>query len=558
MTTRTFQAYEIPLSKVFSNEYHFEMPLYQRPYTWEASNTEELLSDLLDAAMGSDPYFLGSIVLIKQDRQSVFEVVDGQQRLTTLTMLFCVLRELADCTQRKNNLDSFIYEIANSYAGTEDRFRLQIRERDREFFQDNVQKPGRLEDFIAGNNQPPGSSRELICQSAKYLWDELQDKQPAERDILATFLIQNCYMVVVTASNQDAAHRIFSVLNARGMDLSATDILKSHVIGEVPVKSQEAYTAQWEEIEEALGRDGFDRLFGHLYTIFMRRKPAKSLEQSFEPDVLSQTNGIKFIDDVLVPYSDAYRMILETSFHGTEYEEKINKCLQSLNRLSGKISFWIAPAMEFIHQFSDDGERLLRLLQDLERLTYGMLFLPVSRDSRRTRYDLILRALEFGIDQVFEDTNSLQLSDGERREIAQKIDGPLTFLTSDLKRALLLKLDEVLVDAGARYDHKMITIEHVLPQNPSEASEWFKLFSEDERDYWTDRLANLVLLSRSKNARAQNYGFEQKRNEYFNRKGVTPFALTTQVLNETEWTPEILEKRQNILTQLLSNEWRLA
>ena len=78
---------------------------------------------------------------------------------------------------------------------------------------------------------------------------------------------------------------------------------------------------------------------------------------------------------------------------------------------------------------------------------------------------------------------------------------------------------------------------------------------EDERLQWTDRLANLVLLSRNKNSRAQNYSFERKKREYFQRDGVTTFALTVQVVNETEWTRQVLERRQKNLIDLLKKEW---
>ena len=87
------------------------------------------------------PYFLGSIVLIKDEGNSLSFVVDGQQRLTTLTMLFCVLRELAS-GDAQSELDGFIREAGNRLRGTQDRFRLSLRARDKDFFQDNVQARG--------------------------------------------------------------------------------------------------------------------------------------------------------------------------------------------------------------------------------------------------------------------------------------------------------------------------------------------------------------------------------------------------------------------------------
>jgi hypothetical protein len=124
---------------------------------------------------------------------------------------------------------------------------------------------------------------------------------------------------------------------------------------------------------------------------------------------------------------------------------------------------------------------------------------------------------------------------------------------------LLLRLDSLLASAGATYDHSIISIEHVLPQNPAEKSKWLEWFQDEEQQtYWTHRLANLVLLSWRKNTRASNWDFERKKMEYFQRDGVTPFALTSQVITVTKWTPAVLEQRQRELIDKLKVEWRLG
>jgi hypothetical protein len=81
-------------------------------------------------------------------------------------------------------------------------------------------------------------------------------------------------------------------------------------------------------------------------------------------------------------------------------------------------------------------------------------------------------------------------------------------------------------------------------------------FSTSERAQWTHRLANLVLLSRTKNAQAQNFDFVTKKEKYLKR-GVVTFSITTEVLGQNAWTPELLEKRQAELLGLLTAEWRL-
>ena len=126
-------------------------------------------------------------------------------------------------------------------------------------------------------------------------------------------------------------------------------------------------------------------------------------------------------------------------------------------------------------------------------------------------------------------------------------------------RVLLLRLDTLLAEAGASYEHPIITIEHVLPQNPKRGSQWFRDFpDEEERTEWTHRLANLVLLSRIKNSGAGNYEFDYKKGEYFQKGGASAFVLTASVRDESEWTPEVLERRQRKLIDVLKKEWRLG
>lgn len=112
---------------------------------------------------------------------------------------------------------------------------------------------------------------------------------------------------------------------------------------------------------------------------------------------------------------------------------------------------------------------------------------------------------------------------------------------------------------GASYDHPLITVEHVLPQSPAPESSWHAWFTDEQREHWVHRLANLALLTRRKNSEASNYEFNAKKERYFSTKtGVSPFVLTTQVLGESEWTPALLEQRQAALVSVLSRLWNLA
>lgn len=558
MAESAFTAEQIDVKHVFNNDYRFVMPSYQRPYAWSEDETAELLQDLLGAMKdesGVSPYFLGSVVLVNKSG-TCYEVVDGQQRLTTLTMLFAVLRDLSD--KDRNELHGFVSEKSGRISGTEERFRLSIRNQDNDFFQGNVQKMGRVKDFVESSPKNLSDAKKSILNNTKYLWGKLSEESEDNRLELSQFIVQHCYFVVIKASDRNSAHRIFSVLNARGLDLLPTDILKSEIIGQVPKANEFEYTEKWEALEDGLGRDSFRDLFGHIHMIHVKRKPQeKTLDRSFIKDVLQgalkPVHGEAFIDKVLQPYADVYQAVSNSAYDGDEFAEEINRRLQNLNRVTNMVSFWIAPAMEFCKTYRDDGRKLYGIIKDLERLTYGLLFLPGNRDSRRTRYEKVLDDLHKGT--ILEDASALQLTDSEKRTIVDELNAPLQ---GRLRKPLLQFTDSLLADSAANYEHKIVTVEHVLPQNPKDGSEWIANFQDEEqREEWTNKIANLVLLSRSKNSSARNYDFERKKSAYFQKKGTTTFALTTQVINESKWTPKVLERRQKRLLDALKKEWRL-
>ena len=124
---------EHPIRKIFSDDFVFRIPPYQRPYAWGNDQAEELLEDLLTAVgdekgpvEDTEPYFLGSVVLIKKDGQPQADVVDGQQRLTTLTILLASLRKIVD-EDLARGIRNFLFEEGNVALGTRDRPRLEVR-----------------------------------------------------------------------------------------------------------------------------------------------------------------------------------------------------------------------------------------------------------------------------------------------------------------------------------------------------------------------------------------------------------------------------------------------
>ena len=123
---KSLSAHEYPVSKIFCDDYLFKIPSYQRPYSWTTEQASELVMDLQDYIKGKkgdidtlNPYFLGSIVLVKGDK-SESEVIDGQQRLTTLTILFSVLRDLVEDTDVKNEITKYLGQKGSKLLKTKD------------------------------------------------------------------------------------------------------------------------------------------------------------------------------------------------------------------------------------------------------------------------------------------------------------------------------------------------------------------------------------------------------------------------------------------------------
>jgi hypothetical protein len=559
---RRIEAHEVPLHEVFSSDFSFRIPDYQRPYAWEREQAVQLLEDLLDT-VGRDedePYFLGSVVLVKESEDAAAEVIDGQQRLTTLIILFAVLRDLAEAGQLKGEIDLRIREPGSLLLGLEPEPRLRLRQRDQAFFEQRVQTPGATEEIA--NLDPATLSTDaqaFIRDNCIALRERLADRSSDQRLALVQMLATRTYLVVVSTPDLPSAHRIFSVMNARGLDLSAADIFKSLVVGRIGETNETGaamYADRWEDAEEQLSRDGFGDLFLHVRMIFAKERARKELLKEFEEQVLSRylpDTPTAFVDDVLVPYANAYRRLRDCDYVAGHGAQDVNAWLRRLHQIDN--NDWRPPALWALHHRGGDPEWLGGFLRALERIAASMLIRRVYATPRATRYAAILRALEN--DEGLE-SESLELTSADRAATVSLLRGEL-YHVAPVRKYVLLRLDELLANnPGVSYDHKIITIEHVLPQTPAEGSHWLADFSDEERAHWTHRLANLVLLNRSRNSAAQNYGFDHKKRHYFTSgDGVAAFALTTQVVAAPSWTPAVLELRQESLIGALTAEWAL-
>ncbi|GAB5898440.1 DUF262 domain-containing protein [Mycolicibacterium mageritense] len=553
------KAEELPVMKVFSSDYDFRIPDYQRPYAWQVEHALQLLEDFEQSLRDGidDAYFLGSLVLVRPPASQTVDVIDGQQRLTTLTIILAILRDLTTDRQIRGELEKFINEPGQKLANIPPRPRLQLRAKDNQFFGKYVQSSGNISTLIALDPaQLETDAQKSIRANTEALYTRLTTWDEHAWEALASLISTQTYLVIVTTADITSAYRIFSVMNARGLNLSPPDIFKSNIIGAMPAAHQSEYSEKWEDAEDDLSRNDFQDLFLHIRMIFAKERGRREILKEFRAQVLNQylpDQPERFVDDVLIPYVDAYERILKQDYVSTSGADKVNNWLRRLVQLDN--NDWRPPALWAMRHHNDDPQFLDQYFAKLERLAASMLIRRVYATPRSTRYADLLKQLEqgHGIDCA-----AFELSSAERKETKRKLNDEI-YRIAPVRKYVLLRLDETLANSpGVSYDHKIITVEHVLPQNPSAGSPWLKSFTEDDRDYWTHRLANLVLLNRTKNSEAQNFSFSKKKAQYFtSKKGTTNFSLTSQVLSCTEWTPAVLETRQFDLTKQLTKLWSL-
>lgn len=477
MTTK-IEAQERNIGDIFSDLYQFEIPPYQRPYAWEEEQARELLDDLLDAMDNRDAsgglYFLGSIVLVKLPAEAQARVIDGQQRLTTLTILLSVLRDLTTDLEHKIERRSYVYQRASADKGLKDRYRLLLRERDRPFFLKYVQSPG------ATDNLPDVTklegSQQRIAENAKTLRTQLEGLPEERRNALIAFLIQHSYLVVVAVPTAEAARKIFTVLNARGLDLTPTDILKADLLERAGSSIEASLANRWEEVEQALGRERMVALFVHIRMIYERDKPRLALEAGFPKFVRPFTEDADaFISNVLEPLADAWLLLTDTARVQKHFGSEAAKAVCSLDRIDNKD--WVPPALLRMWKWGhEESSAIAEFLIALEQLAYFLFVTRAGVNDRIRRFSAVMG--EFEPRKGKDTSDGLSLSDREQQQFVRVISGPL-YQASRVCKPVMQRLDEALSSGGASYD-ELVSIEHVLPQTVDDGSEWALWFPDEE------------------------------------------------------------------------------
>ena len=526
---------EYPLSKIFSADFEYHIPGYQRPYAWTEEETGILFDDLYEffQTEAVDNYFLGSIVLIKDENKPYADVIDGQQRLTTLSILFSVMANSFHTEAYRNNCKKYLQEGGNILEGIAAQPRIFLRDWDQDFFSKYIQDI-QLDALVQIDPVTLDTeAKRHIQKNCTVLREKFSEVFNDENDLLkfTQFILTRCFLVVVSTPNQESAFRVFSVMNSRGLDLLPTDIIKSMTIGKLPKDEEQKYTEKWEELENLTGRDGFNEVFTHTRTIFAKERPKKNLLDEFKEYVIKQTSPKSLVDEYLIPYTEAYVCLKNCDFSSTQNAEEINELLLWLNKTNNHD--WMPPAIKFLTDHKNDSVYILWFIRKLERLASYLLVTAKDVNQRMERYKWILVEMESRPDNnLIAPLENIELTDWEKQQFIDALNGEIYSMTAKRRNYIIQRLDSFLSDGGATYNTKLFTIEHVLPQHPSADSEWMKLWPDTQTQrFWLNKIANLVPLTRQRNSAAQNYDFNTKKIKYFQSKnGTSSYTLTTQVI----------------------------
>ncbi len=539
------EAAERTISQILTEQIRYEIPAYQRPYSWEKGNVEQLLDDVWEAfAANDEEYFIGSLITIEREKGRLYDVVDGQQRLTTLNLIFSRLRDGVD-EPAKSELGRRVLP-RNALTGEEESPRLTLRQRDQNFFRRHV---------LAGETVPEAVRKEVAKEQdapKQRIIENLEaiDSFIAQHDqktlkLFANYLLSRVYVVFVTTASWQSAYRLFNVLNARGMALSNADLIKNMLfarLGGNATRSSDLDEA-WLELEEQIGIERLDQFMAHHRSSIVATKARKALHEEFEPLIETAASPFTFLDEVNTSARN-YLRVLRNEFEAPA----ARRAVRSLKRVA--FEEWIPPLLAFLNRPVADmpeGE----FIDLLERITYQNWIRRLAFTARLTAYFQLITAIRAG--KNADDIHAIFRANANDDEFRSLLDGEV--YGRPFAQAVLLRLEEADQDESVTKDFGgKITIEHVLPQALKDAY-WRERFSDDEHRLWLHRLGNLALLAGIKNYKAQYFPFDRKKKIYAERNNRVSFDTTKPILSADHWTKDLLIARQADLVDRAQRIW---
>lgn len=559
LNTRTINYLEL-----IGNGKAFRVPSYQRDYSWSEEQWEDLWNDLLELQnQPDDRHYMGALVVEgKSDRD--FLIIDGQQRMATLSVLALAvierLRSVADRGVEPEANRDRANELRSRFIGEKDpaslveTSRLYLNETDNAFYQDYLVQ---LRPPLNPRGLP--KSNRLLWECFRYLSErinevtQLQDDGAALARLLSETVARQLLFILITVDDDLNAYTVFETLNARGLELTTTDLLKNYLFSRVRVAADlQALQRRWRALIATVGQERFPEFL--RYHILCEQPKVRS-QRLFKlvRERVKTPQDIFALMEALEARAELFAALSDPN-HG--YWAELTEAKPFVRELNLFRVRQMMPLMFAVwERFSrEDFVRVLRLVSIISfryTVVSGLntnVLEPVYHEGAKSVLDGIARTPR----QVLERLRTIYVED-------ERFEQNFALLTIDtggqrkkLAKYILARVEQDLSGRACDPDTDPGTIEHILPENPQD--EWAEHFPRERWESDVYRLGNLTLLEVASNRQVANATYAEKRSAY----AASTYTVTRQIpeIAPEQWTPELLDARQNRLAQRAVHLWR--
>ena len=539
----------------------YRVPPFQRDYSWSEENWEDLWQDV--KALHINPnssHYMGALVLQSSDASDkAFTIIDGQQRLATLSIIaIAVIEKIQKLVNREEEAEANQKRqeiLKRTYLGDRDprslRYssKLFLNENNNDFYQSNLinlRKPLNIRSLAKSN--------QLLWQAFQYFSDHLEELQEVIRsgEELATFLTdtvaQRLLFIQINVEDELNAYTVFETLNARGIELSSTDLLKNYLLSlfRGPDDLQEAQR-QWRRIVNTVQMEKFPEFLRYYLSLKHTRVRRERLFKIVRESVEDAQKAFDLLDK-LENYSSLFIALGNSNDEFWRDTPENRPYIRELELFRVKQAY---PTLFAAYEkFSPENfTHLLKLICVLS-FRYTVVS-SLNPNELETLFNKVAIAITNGETinprQVFDSSRSVYVSDEKFSQDFSLLSISTKGQKKKLGRYILCKLEADASHIDVNEDS--FSIEHILPESPTDG--WRQSFSDAQVEEMTYRIGNLIPLEPNLNRQIGNELYAIKRTIY--QQSV--YALTKNVVAE-EWTPDKLSTRQRHLAQRAVHIWR--
>ena len=543
-------------SELLSKGTKYTVPSFQRDYSWEQEQWEDLWVDI-EGLDQEGFHYMGYIVLQRKNQQD-FEVIDGQQRLVTLSLLVLAtmqhIQRLIDNNEDADNNQERLQEITGRYIGSKDIVSLRVSSRltlnrnNARFYKD-----------ICSNLRPPlgrgiTATNILLRRAFKFFCDKNVGNSGEEIGEFINKFSSRLIFTKIVVQDSLNAYKVFETLNARGVQLSTPDLLKNYIFSvvtqndDVTDETLDELDETWSGILAQLGESDFTDFVRYHHNshrpLVSKNALFKSVSQFYTTP--QQAHGY------LRALTEAVPVYASLSNPYDEWRQLENgKYRDAIHFLEGLKLFGVRqPYTIFMAAFKFPPNEFIKTLKYLYVLSvrYNVVcsFSPSEQEKRYNSIAIKIANGEFQRASHIKnspDYQALYPSDETFKNTFEYYKMP-SRRSSKKIRFLLAEIEK---NAGRNVRYQDTTLEHVCPYHPDQ--EWHQYFGEGVNDI-ADRLGNMVLLELDELKRAD---FATKKTHYLN----TPFRLAKKVAEYDHWDLANLNHYQSWLADQAVRTWRV-